>query len=365
MDTSWEGVTEPRDSKLSLKDIFNGSLVHEFKGPDREKHFSIPLKEGEGHYIFGCRFDNFNPLTNKQAGKKISIGVMMLLKSKRSKATEDKDSNREDARGVKRDEGDSEGEDGPGAEGDDSEGGKGRVDKEAVVEEEIPEVSSALTKDVPGDVEGVYQGYEYFDEQSWKRWTKDDTRLWVECYARMKTGSAAEKLFNKSGQCWTPLLLLPYFDLSTMIIVDVMHNLFLGLLKTHFRGILGFHIQKTAESKPDISINIINVHENHKPMGSNDLKSIHKIISLLKKTPLKMLTDVATREIIKNKLQLKYKLALYYVAKGLDCLDEDISKQNQEIDDKLEAKRVEVLQEKGYPSKPKQQKTSIPGSKGA
>lgn len=79
LDASWEGVAEPRDSKLSLKDIFDGSLVREFKGPDGEKHFSIPLEEGEGHYIFGCGFDKFNPLTNKQAGKKISIGVMMLV----------------------------------------------------------------------------------------------------------------------------------------------------------------------------------------------------------------------------------------------------------------------------------------------
>ncbi len=78
-----------------------------------------------------------------------------------------------------------------------------------------------------------------------------------------------------------------------------------------------------------------------------------------------MLTDVTTRETIKNKLQSKYKPALYYVVKGLDCLDEDISRRHQEIDDKLEAKRMEVLQEKGCPSKPKRLKTSIPGSEGA
>ncbi|KAK0235565.1 hypothetical protein EDD85DRAFT_968621 [Armillaria nabsnona] len=142
-----------------------------------------------------------------------------------------------------------------------------------------------------------------------------------------------------------------------MIIVDVMHNLFLGLLKTHFRCILGFHIQRTAESKPDISINIVNDLENPKPTRSNDLKSVHEIISLLEKTPLKMLTDVAT---IENKLQSKYK-----PAKGLDCLDEDISRWHQEIDDRLEAKHMEVLQEKGCPSKLKQLKTSIPGSEGA
>ncbi len=129
--------------------------------------------------------------------------------------TEDKDSDGEEERGVKRDEGDSEGEDGPVAEGDSGGGGEGMVDKEAVVEEEVPEVSSTLTEDVPGDVEGVYQGYENFDVKSWTRQTKDDTRLWVECYARAKTGSAAERLFNKSGQRWTLLLLLPYFDLST------------------------------------------------------------------------------------------------------------------------------------------------------
>ncbi|KAK0241044.1 hypothetical protein EDD85DRAFT_731715, partial [Armillaria nabsnona] len=50
----------------------------------------------------------------------------------------------------------------------------------------------------------------------------------------------ARAYYDASGIRWSELLRLPYFDPSRMIIVDSMHNLFLGLLKEHFRSILGF-----------------------------------------------------------------------------------------------------------------------------
>jgi hypothetical protein len=45
--------------------------------------------------------------------------------------------------------------------------------------------------------------------------------------------------FNKSGVRWSELLRLPYFDIARCVVVDLMHNLFLGLIKEHFTGILG------------------------------------------------------------------------------------------------------------------------------
>jgi hypothetical protein len=86
MDDKWDGMKKP-PSEMSpeelateeLTDIFDGHLVREFKGPDGIKHFSVPAQTGEGRYLFSLGFDGFNPLTNKQAGKKLTVGAFSLV----------------------------------------------------------------------------------------------------------------------------------------------------------------------------------------------------------------------------------------------------------------------------------------------
>ena len=41
------------------------------------------------------------------------------------------------------------------------------------------------------------------------------------------------------GIRWSALMRLPYFDIVRFVVIDGMHNLFLGLIKDHFRQILG------------------------------------------------------------------------------------------------------------------------------
>ncbi|KAF8220225.1 hypothetical protein L208DRAFT_1335077, partial [Tricholoma matsutake] len=59
---------------------------------------------------------------------------------------------------------------------------------------------------------------------------------------------------------WSELLWLPYYDPTWFLVVDPMHNLFLGLIKEHFQGILGYYPQRTTHPTPsphaDIHINI-------------------------------------------------------------------------------------------------------------
>ena len=77
MDCSWTDMQNFCKSNPGLMhDIFNGDLLHNFKGPDG-KHFSVD--EGEGRYTFSLSVDFFNPLSNKQAGKKISVGLITLV----------------------------------------------------------------------------------------------------------------------------------------------------------------------------------------------------------------------------------------------------------------------------------------------
>ncbi|KAF8505256.1 hypothetical protein BU17DRAFT_9468, partial [Hysterangium stoloniferum] len=61
----------------------------------------------------------------------------------------------------------------------------------------------------------------------------------AESYCRVATPESRLNEFNKTGVRWSELLHLPYFDIARCIVVDSMHNLFLGLIKEHFSGILG------------------------------------------------------------------------------------------------------------------------------
>ena len=77
MDQSWTNARESykQDPHL-MRDIFDGEVLHNFMGPDG-KHFS--LGNGEGRYVFSVSVDFFNPLSNKQAGKKVSVGLITLV----------------------------------------------------------------------------------------------------------------------------------------------------------------------------------------------------------------------------------------------------------------------------------------------
>ena len=77
MDHSWSDAQNFRKSSPGLmRDIFDGDLLRNFKGPDG-KHFSVG--GGEGRYTFSLSVDFFNPLENKQAGKKISVGIITAV----------------------------------------------------------------------------------------------------------------------------------------------------------------------------------------------------------------------------------------------------------------------------------------------
>jgi len=43
--------------------------------------------------------------------------------------------------------------------------------------------------------------------------------------------TAIEQAESKAGCRYSELLLLPYFDASRMLIIDVMHNMYLGTAK--------------------------------------------------------------------------------------------------------------------------------------
>jgi hypothetical protein len=46
---------------------------------------------------------------------------------------------------------------------------------------------------------------------------------------------------------WSELLRLPYFDPTRFVVIDAMHNLFLGLINKHFQDILGIRLEKDLD----------------------------------------------------------------------------------------------------------------------
>lgn len=60
-----------------ISDIFGGTVLREFCGPD-DLPF-LPSKGSEGRYVFGLSVDAFNPFLNKQAGKKASSTAIYMV----------------------------------------------------------------------------------------------------------------------------------------------------------------------------------------------------------------------------------------------------------------------------------------------
>ena len=73
MDSAWQS-NESGDG--IMHDIFDGEYVCNFKGLD-ERFFSLGGEEG--HYLFSLSVDFFNPYTNKQSGKKSSVGLISIV----------------------------------------------------------------------------------------------------------------------------------------------------------------------------------------------------------------------------------------------------------------------------------------------
>lgn len=56
-------------------------------------------------------------------------------------------------------------------------------------------------------------------------------------YTYLETDSARDKYVTDHATRWSELARLPYFHMVRMIVIDPMHNLLLGLVKTHFYSI--------------------------------------------------------------------------------------------------------------------------------
>ncbi|KAJ7170889.1 hypothetical protein C8R43DRAFT_1120617 [Mycena crocata] len=79
-------------------------------------------------------------------------------------------------------------------------------------------------------------------------------------YLKCTSKSARDAFVKKYATRWSELHRLPYFNLCEMIVIDPMHNLFLGVVKTHF-----YHIW--------VQLNVLR--------KTKELRSLHTILSKL------------------------------------------------------------------------------------
>lgn len=371
MDDSWKDM-EP-SSNGDITSIFQGSILRDFKGPDGKTHFSVG--NGEGRYVFALSFDFFNPLGNKQAGKKVSVGVITLVCLNLPPDVRYKLENMFIAGIV------------PGPKEPPLERlnpyltpivdtflqfwntgvyftrtclkALGRLVRCAIVgvvcdlpaARKIGGFSSHAhnffcsvckcvrhppkfaaddsfspweyykRKQRRGDnrVEepSDYEGLDDCQYEMWERRTNEETRAHADNWRNATTANTAQSCFDSSGVRYSELLRLPYFDPSRMIVVDSMHNLFLGLIMEHFRNILGYELERKEKPPPRVFRVPIDMIATPFNGSDHEATSVFKLIKILE-TPLGLSTEAGFAAAFK-KLTVNKMLhpALLYVARSL------------------------------------------------
>jgi hypothetical protein len=339
MDDAWKGVNDPSsDPNLDgvMGDIFHGDVLRNFPGPGKGEN--VPLfKDGgeEGRYAYSLCIDFFNPYTNKQAGKKRSVGIISLVCLNLPPEIRYKPENMYLAGVV------------PGPR-------EPKLDElnhfmTPLVDDlcdswehgfnfsrthKFPHgrrvvcALCALVCDLPGARKVACfaafshehfcsvchctrhgEGYGSTDYHSWRRRTNDECREFAEAFKDAETEEDAQTIFDSTGLRWSELLRLPYFDPARFVVVDAMHNLFLGLIKEHITGILGIKVNRKAPL--EAAVVKIELSDRWKSMKPNEKKNICKIHRWLQGPLNKELTE--SRGQVEKRFERCLKPALQFV----------------------------------------------------
>lgn len=309
MDNAWAPLTDRLTPLKEMKDIFDAEILQNFEAFDGQ-HFSASGEEGR--YVFSLCVDYFNPLGNKQAGKKKSIGLISLVCLNLPPEMRYKPENmflfgiipgpnepplaclnhylrplvdmllefwftgirfsRTCAYYY------------------------GRVVRCAVI---------CVVCDLPAarKING-FASIHHTQMCAMCHCTRQKHDSWNDSFATLGTRRTNEEIRNsaqlyldaadekerneavhKSGIRWSELLRLPYFNPSCFVVVDAMHNLFLGLVQEHF-NILGIQMNNTKSgSTPSIMIDIR--EESINKLDEHERKSLNRLIKMLE-APIKM-----------------------------------------------------------------------------
>lgn len=281
MDAAWSQTKESKRSG-TMRDIFDAEMLRNFKGPDG-KHFGD--EEDEGRYVFSLSIDFFNPLSNKQSGKKVSVGIISLVCLSLPPDIRYKAENMclvgiipgphepplttlnhyltplvDDFLEFWH----------PGVRFSRTDGYKhGRLIRCAIVCVVCDLLAARKTSGFGPSSHSHFcaichctrqsHGYGDLNCHLWRRRTKEECLASAKTFNEAETKSEQDAAFASSGVKWSELLRLPYFDPTRFVVIDAMHNLFLGLINEHFQNILGIRLDKDKEpSGPTINVDFTN-----------------------------------------------------------------------------------------------------------
>ena len=283
-------------------DIKDGVGVKEMLGPDGEL-FLDGLKRKELRLFWSLSVDWFNPHGNKAAGKAVSTGsvVMACLNlppSLRYKAENlflaavmPKEPSVEEVgnymeplvemldkswkNGTKF------------AQTESSELGRTECSMLAVIVADLPAsrkingVAGHSAKEFMCQFCGLGRAeINNLNRATWPKRSRDILKKVAEDWRDAETASERKRLFKQNGVRWTPFWKLDYYDPTKMGTVDVMHNLFLGLVQFHVREVLGV---EDAQAEEDHSVTIEELENARRGVAALDSKVLNRLrVSVLK-----------------------------------------------------------------------------------
>ena len=173
-----------------------------------------------------------------------------------------------------------------------------------------------------------------YNISDWEPRTDAECRTQSQEYLAAPTLSKAEFCFHSSGKRWSELEQLPYFNITCFVVVDPMHNLFLGVLKEHFRDILGFRptrrFQKQRSEKftaaPVVVISIEATEDNPLPGDQATRNHVYDLIKWLGEPMSDMLEDDATADMWERRFRRCNLSSLRYVSVGLHLIPSEVAK---------------------------------------
>jgi len=330
MDAAWNSVSEDGE----MRDVFDGEFLCTFQYGG--KHFS--QGGSEGRYVFGLGFDGFNPFTNKQAGKKYSVAMILLVCFNIPPEDRYKPENMFLAGII------------PGSHEppltcnnhyftpivDDflefwNTGIKysrtaryhyGRLVRVALVAVICDLIAARKISGFGAPtcehfctfchVVRSEDGWGDANRDTWRWRTNEEYRLFASQHKAAENEKAREKVFNSSGIRHSELERLPYFDVTKSLVVDPMHNLLLGLVKEHLT-ILGISLPK-FHANPVLKLYLPRPPEN---FSANEIKSLER---LMKKLELPLTETIQTsREKVAKQIEGLHLKSLRFVSESFGC----------------------------------------------
>ncbi|PPQ81527.1 hypothetical protein CVT26_011045 [Gymnopilus dilepis] len=319
-----------------MSDIGDGDFLRDFKGPDGTTFGST---SEEGRYAFSLCVDFFNPFSNRQAGQKYSVGIVSVACLNLPPSLRYKPENMFLAGIIP----------GPNEPPTDTINHYLCPLVDDLVDFWDPGIWYTKTHDHPDgrlircalalvvcDLPAArktagyaaashehfcslchctrsHHGYGNIETDTWVRRTNKECRMDAEAYHQAADEGIMLDQFNKTGIRWSELTRLLYFDMVRCVVIDSMHNLFLGLVKEHFTAILGIGKKAPAE-KPVLAVTFKLIPGSYSDKAAKGIETIRTWLEepVAVRFPCR---DLGLKRLMRFNLE-----ALTFVCRELGCL---------------------------------------------